>query len=91
MSRAATETARTVHALSRSVDRLFLKIDSTARGSIDGQVAGALTAWQVDHPDAVAVICPAFPDLGRTVLDGRVLVNGQPVHETAAAADPVTP
>ena len=88
---AAAATARTVQRLRGAVDRLFLKIDSTARGSIDGQVAGALAAWQLDHPEAVAVICPAFPDLGRTVRDGQVLVDGRPAHQSAAAVDPVSP
>jgi uncharacterized protein YgbK (DUF1537 family) len=88
---ASAATARAVELLSGSVDRLFLKIDSTARGSLDGQITGALTAWQVVHPDAVAVICPALPDLGRTVRDGQVLLDGRPVHRSAARVDPVTP
>ena len=37
------------------------------------------------------MICPAFPSQGRTVVASTVLVNGVPVGETAAAADPVTP
>ncbi len=88
---AAAATAQTVDFLCGSVDRLFLKIDSAARGSIEGQVTGALAAWRVDHPDAVAVICPAFPDLGRTVRDGQILVEGRPVHQSVARVDPVTP
>jgi uncharacterized protein YgbK (DUF1537 family) len=37
------------------------------------------------------VICPAFPDLHRSVVGGTVLVDGVPVGQTAAATDPVTP
>jgi uncharacterized protein YgbK (DUF1537 family) len=39
----------------------------------------------------VAVFCPAFPDAGRTVSGGVLLVNGVPVHETGFRDDPVTP
>jgi len=43
------------------------------------------------HSDAIAVICPAFPDLGRTVAGGVVLVDGVPVAASASGGDPVTP
>ena len=88
---AATETARDGPSAA-PIRRPAVPQDRLDRTRLHRRAGrGALTAWQVDHPDAVAVICPAFPDLGRTVLDGQVLVNGQPVHETAAAVDPVTP
>ncbi|HET9468304.1 MAG TPA: four-carbon acid sugar kinase family protein, partial [Vicinamibacterales bacterium] len=72
-------------------DRVFLKIDSTMRGSVRGQVGGALDAWRTRHPDARAVVCPAYPRMGRTVAAGRLLVHGQPVDRTAIGRDPVTP
>jgi uncharacterized protein YgbK (DUF1537 family) len=72
-------------------DRVFLKIDSTMRGSVPGQVAGALAAWRTRHRDARAVVCPAYPAMGRTVRSNVLLVNGEPVHSTAFARDPVSP
>jgi uncharacterized protein YgbK (DUF1537 family) len=88
---AADRTASAVRRLSaRGVDRLFIKIDSTIRGSVAGQVRGALSAW-TPGGRPTAVICPAFPELGRTVVGGAVLVDGIPVSDTAAADDPVTP
>jgi len=69
-------------------DRLYLKVDSTMRGSVAGQIAGALEAW---IPGAFAVLCPAFPEHARTVVDGVVLVDGAPLATSPAAADPVTP
>jgi uncharacterized protein YgbK (DUF1537 family) len=72
-------------------DRVFLKIDSTMRGSVRGQVAGALAAWQTRHADARAVVCPAYPAMGRTVESNRLLVNGEPVERTAFGRDPVSP
>lgn len=87
--RAAEITARAVADLAR--DRLYLKIDSTVRGRVAEQVAGALDGRRRAHPSAYAVLCPAYPAMGRTVEDGHVLVHGVPVHEGPAAHDPVTP
>lgn len=89
---AAARTARAVDAVvAAGAERLYLKIDSTVRGSVGGQLDGALSAWSRVHPDARAVICPAFPTHLRTVVDGEVLVAGAPLAASAAASDPVTP
>lgn len=89
-ARNATREAVTT-LLAAGVDHLYLKIDSTMRGSVAGQVAGALAAWSQVHPDALAIICPAYPAMGRTVQDGVLLVNGEPVAMTVIGRDPVTP
>jgi uncharacterized protein YgbK (DUF1537 family) len=89
---AAERTAEALHALiNAGIERIFLKIDSTMRGSVPGQVAGALAAWRTVHPDARAFVCPAYPLMGRTVESGRLLVNGEPVERTSFGSDPVTP
>ncbi len=54
--------------------RVFLKIDSTVRGPIAGLVAGAL-AGSGRH---VAVIAPAFPEQGRLLRNGRLVLDGWP-------------
>jgi uncharacterized protein YgbK (DUF1537 family) len=85
-------TAEAVMALMNAgVHRIFLKIDSTMRGSVPGQVAGALKAWRKRYPDAGAVVCPAYPAMGRTVESNQLLVHGEPVECTAFGRDPVTP
>ncbi|WP_194288497.1 four-carbon acid sugar kinase family protein [Ornithinicoccus halotolerans] len=71
--------------------RLYLKVDSTVRGTVAAQVAGALEGWRERHRGAFAVVCPAYPAMGRTVEDGMVLVRGEPVHLGPAGRDPVTP
>jgi D-threonate/D-erythronate kinase len=90
---AATATRAAVTALARAgAERLFVKIDSTVRGSVAGQVDGALAAWTSARTEApAAVVCPAFPALGRTVEDGVVRVHGVPASAGAARTDPVTP
>jgi uncharacterized protein YgbK (DUF1537 family) len=89
---AAQRTAAAVRELlAGGCDRLYLKIDSTMRGSVAGQLRGALDAWSQTHADAVVVLCPAYPDQARTVVGGELRVGDVPVTRTAAAADPVTP
>lgn len=89
---AARVTADSVRDLvTAGSQRLYVKIDSTMRGSVAGQMAGALTAWREQVPGAFAVVCPSYPALGRTVSGGVLLVDGAPVATTAAGHDPVTP
>jgi uncharacterized protein YgbK (DUF1537 family) len=89
---ARSSTARAVTGLrDAGVRHLFVKIDSTMRGSVIDQVNGALDGWSSEHPDAVAVVCSAYPAMGRTVEGGHILVNGAGVHTTAVGTDPVTP
>lgn len=89
---AAQATADAVRGLvSAGSRRLYVKIDSTMRGSVSGQVAGALAAWREQVPGAFAVVCPSYPALRRTVSGGVLLVDGAPVATTAAGHDPVTP
>lgn len=98
VARLATQSA--VASLRKAaIDRLFLKIDSTMRGSVDAQIRGALTAWAEVKPDAegggeqkpFAIVCPAYPGMGRTLEVGRVLVDGVAVELTSIGHDPVTP
>ncbi|HEV7950825.1 MAG TPA: four-carbon acid sugar kinase family protein [Glaciihabitans sp.] len=64
---------------------LFLKFDSLLRGNIGAE----LTAVRAQRP---VVFCPAVPHNGRTVVDGVMLVNGQPLHLTELwAAEGRTP
>ncbi|KAD3514962.1 four-carbon acid sugar kinase family protein [Arthrobacter yangruifuii] len=89
-ARNATELS--VENLVRSgADHLYLKIDSTMRGSVAGQLAGALSAWEKLHPGCFAVLCPAYPAMGRTVKNGLLRVHGLPVEDSPAGRDPVTP
>lgn len=83
--------AAVARAVADGDDRLFLKIDSTMRGTVQEQVEGALAAWSAREPDAVAVVCPAYPAMGRTVEGGLLLVDGAGVETTSVGRDPVTP
>ena len=61
---------------------LFKKIDSTLRGHVGSEVAAALDAWGTP---AMAVVAPAFPEVGRTTRLGCQLVNGTPLPASAIA------
>ena len=70
------------------ITHLYKKVDSTLRGQIRAEVDAALANWS---PRAVAVVCPAFPAMDRTVVTGELRVGGVPVAQTSAATDPITP
>ncbi len=69
-------------------DAVYLKIDSTLRGPVRAMTDAVLAAR---GGEVVAVVCPAFPAVGRTLVDGILLVHGVPVAQTAVGRDPVTP
>ncbi len=65
-------------------DTLFVKIDSTLRGQVHADVAGALDAWG----QAKAVATPAFPGQGRVVRGGALVVHGETTVPRVAACFP---
>jgi uncharacterized protein YgbK (DUF1537 family) len=74
---ACRRLARIVPLLSGEDDILVLKVDSTLRGPVTRIVETALSLG------TQAIICPAFPETGRTVRAGHVLLHGEPVDATA--------
>jgi len=52
---------------------IFVKIDSTLRGPIVGLVEGALYA----SGRSIAMVAPAFPEQGRHIRDGHLVVDGR--------------
>lgn len=85
---AADARDRTEHAArTANAGRVYLKIDSTGRGTVAEQIAGARAA--LGNP--LTVLCPAFPAVGRTVAGGRLLVDGADAAAGPAGSDPVTP
>ena len=56
-----------------SAQRVFVKIDSTLRGPVRGLISGGLDAFA----RSMAVVAPAFPEQGRTYVEGRLHVDGR--------------
>lgn len=73
---AATAAAYARHAR-HGGDGVFVKIDSTMRGHVRRTVETVLAVLPA-RPSRV-VVCPAFPTLGRTVVDGAVHVDGEAI------------
>jgi uncharacterized protein YgbK (DUF1537 family) len=66
---------------------VYKKTDSTLRGNIAAEFAGLMEVY----PDRTLHFAPAYPALGRTVVNGTLLVNGVPVAQTEFAADRFNP
>lgn len=67
--------------------RFYHKIDSTLRGNLGAEIAGALAELSWD----LAVVAPAYPAAGRQTVGGFQLVDGLPVGVSSYAADAVSP
>lgn len=65
---------------------IYKKTDSTLRGNIGAE----LRALERLYNGPIAYV-PAYPELGRTVVDGVVHVEGVPLHETPFARDALNP
>lgn len=89
----APEAAARVAAIGRAVSgrlgagRVLKKIDSTMRGAVGAEIDALLDVIGVD----TALVCPAFPEQHRVVVDGVLLVDGRPAHATALSRDPDYP
>lgn len=66
---------------------IYKKTDSTLRGNIGAE----LRALGALYPAARIAYVPAYPAMGRTVRDGRLYIDGVPVHETCFARDALNP
>jgi len=61
---------------------IFKKIDSLLRGNPGREVLAALEAFGCD----LAIVTPAFPEMGRTVRDGHLEVHGDATWERLEVA-----
>ncbi|NPV09581.1 MAG: hypothetical protein HPY83_16680 [Anaerolineae bacterium] len=66
---------------------LYKKMDSTLRGPFAAEACALVRAKRMKG----ALYAPAFPSAGRTVIEGRLLLEGVPVAETQFGADPSWP
>ncbi|MDA0947592.1 MAG: four-carbon acid sugar kinase family protein [Planctomycetota bacterium] len=83
---AARATREAVEALDEA-PVLLKTVDSTLRGHLRSELSAAVSASRRLR----VCFAPAFPQAGRTTVDGRQLVHGRPLLETSYADDPVHP
>lgn len=67
--------------------RWYLKVDSTLRGNVGDTLAAAMAAARA----AAVILAPSFPERGRTVREGTLLVGGVPVSASQVARDEAAP
>jgi D-threonate/D-erythronate kinase len=81
---AAEQTARlTRRYLGPQTRILFKKLDSTLRGHVAHEIAAVLSVSRaLLDAQSVAIVAPAFPEMGRTTVGGRQFVRGVPVEAT---------
>ncbi|MBP0457926.1 4-hydroxythreonine-4-phosphate dehydrogenase PdxA [Streptomyces montanisoli] len=86
----AAERAAACVRRSAAGTRIYKKVDSTLRGNIGPEVRGCLAALgEREGRRHIAVVSPAFPATGRTVVDGRVRVGGESVEARHPARKPL--
>jgi uncharacterized protein YgbK (DUF1537 family) len=87
---AARRVRRSTRALKRwKAAFIFKKIDSTLRGPVGPEAVAFADALGLS-PSTLPFV-PAFPSAGRTVTNGRLLVDGTSLSRTAFGRDPRHP
>jgi len=69
------------------VDWFYKKTDSVLRGNVTAELEAIVNELGLDG----ALLVPANPSLGRTIVGGQYFVRGQLIHETGFARDPMHP
>ena len=82
---AAAVTARLLRRHAGPQTRLiYKKMDSTARGHFAAEIAASLAVVrnELNAPEAVAILAPAYPQNGRTTKGGHQYLRDVPLEET---------
>lgn len=66
---------------------IFKKVDSVLRGYVAEELLAHITKLSLSR----ALLVPANPGLGRTIVNGQYLLNGEPLHQSTFAYDPDMP
>lgn len=65
-------------------DLIFKKIDSVLRGHVVPEINAQLSILDLNR----ALVVPANPTLGRTIVNETYFFNGKPIHESSFSHDP---
>jgi uncharacterized protein YgbK (DUF1537 family) len=88
----AAEAAQRVHELAcaaraQGFSHVYKKTDSTLRGNIGAELAALMEAYE----GSPLLYVPAYPQMGRTVSNGCLSVDGVLVSATGFSSDPFNP
>ncbi len=67
-------------------DVTYKKIDSSLRGNLGAELQALVDVFR-----SPVVVCPAYPEYQRTMVDGQLLIRGVAVNKTKFAKDPMSP
>lgn len=77
--------------LSQGAEQIVLKVCSTFDSTVEGNIGPVLDAL-TDHLQAGSVlVCPAFPENGRSVYQGHLFVADRLLNESGMQDHPLTP
>lgn len=74
-------------ALDQGFDFVYKKVDSTLRGNIASEIGAINNCYKPE----IIVFAPAYPDNGRTTVNGVQRLDGVPISRTEIARDPKKP
>ncbi len=77
--------------LAQGAGQILFKYCSTFDSTEDGNIGPVADALLEHLGEGFAVICPAFPDNGRTVSNGELFVGDVPLAESSMKDHPLTP
>jgi len=66
---------------------VYKKVDSTLRGNLSMEIKAICDNVKID----IIAFAPAYPQMGRTTIDGIHLLNGIPINKTELSKDPKNP
>lgn len=72
-------------------EQLYIKYCSTFDSTRTGNIGPILDALLENYDVPCTILCPALPVNGRTVKEGKLYVNGVPLHESPMKDHPLTP
>lgn len=75
----------------RGAKQLYVKYCSTFDSTRKGNIGPILDAILEKYEVPCTILCPALPVNGRTVVDGKLYVNGVPLDESPMKDHPLTP
>jgi 3-dehydrotetronate 4-kinase len=75
----------------RGASHLLFKICSTFDSTDKGNIGPVMDALRADSSDAIVLVTPAFPELGRTVYQGNLFVGSVPLNESPLKDHPLNP
>jgi 3-dehydrotetronate 4-kinase len=77
--------------LAQGSRQIVFKYCSTFDSTPDGNIGPVATALATRLQAGAVVVCPAFPEAGRTVYQGHLFVGDRPLHESGMQNHPLNP